>query len=107
MLRLAAQVAEPLVRRRGLDPSEARERAGEALLKMGLPPELHRRYPHELSGGQIQRALLAMATILDPEAIILDEPTAALDALAKAFISGVIRDLGDRGKAVLLITPRP
>jgi peptide/nickel transport system ATP-binding protein len=71
---------------------------------MGLSPEEGRRFPHELSGGQIQRALLAMALVLDPEVLILDEPTAALDVLTKSFVTGIIRSAQDESKAILLIT---
>jgi peptide/nickel transport system ATP-binding protein len=71
---------------------------------MGLAPELADRYPHELSGGQVQRGLLAMSLILDPPVLILDEPTAALDAVAKSFVAGVIQDCKARKKSVLLIT---
>ena len=71
---------------------------------MGLPLECGRRYPPELSGGQVQRGLLAMALILDPPVLILDEPTAALDAMTKGFVAGVIRRLKERGKTILLIT---
>ncbi len=102
--RLIDQVAEPLIQHRGADPREARGKAREALLAMGLEPDQVRRFPHELSGGQVQRGLLAMALILDPPVLILDEPTAALDAVTKAFISGVVRRLRERGKSILLIT---
>ncbi len=101
---VAAQVAEPLVQHRGLDRKTALKAAEEALVRMGLPPEAGCRYPHELSGGQVQRALLAMAMILDPEVLILDEPTAALDAMTKTFAGGLVAGLRDRGKAILLIT---
>ena len=102
--RLIDQVAEPLIQHQGLNPRSAREKAGEALVSMGLRPDQVRRYPHELSGGQVQRGLLAMALILDPPVLILDEPTAALDAVTKAFISAVVGQLRERGKSILLIT---
>ncbi|MEW6487133.1 MAG: ABC transporter ATP-binding protein [Thermodesulfobacteriota bacterium] len=98
------QVAEPLVEHLGLGRREAAHRAGAALQALGLDLSLARRFPHELSGGQVQRALLAMALILDPAVVVLDEPTAALDAVTKRFVAGVIRGLRDRGKAILLIT---
>ena len=102
--RLIDQVAEPLIQRRGLDRRSAIKEAEKGLAQMGLEPELARRHPHELSGGQVQRGLLAMALILDPEVLILDEPTAALDAMTKNFVAGVIRGLRDQGKIILLIT---
>jgi peptide/nickel transport system ATP-binding protein len=69
-----------------------------------VPKEYHTRYPHQLSGGQVQQVLLAMAMILDPAVIILDEPTSALDALSKGFVAEIIQDAKERGKALLLIT---
>ena len=102
--RLVDQVAEPLIQRSGIDPGRGRERALTAIREMGLKADLALRYPHELSGGQVQRALLAMALILDPEYLILDEPTASLDAMTAHFIAGLLRRLREQGKAILLIT---
>jgi peptide/nickel transport system ATP-binding protein len=102
--RIINQVAEPLVLRVRMKRSEARQKAGDALQRMGLGTELSERFPYELSGGEVQRVLLAMALILDPEVVVLDEPTAALDAITKSFVAQTIIDLRSRGKAVLLIT---
>ncbi len=102
--RIIDQVAEPLIRHHAAQKAEAGVRAHEALERMGLNPSLGRRFPHELSGGEVQRALLAMALIMDPEVLILDEPTAALDAMTKAFVSRIILDTRKHGKAILLIT---
>ncbi|MBN2033724.1 MAG: ABC transporter ATP-binding protein [Deltaproteobacteria bacterium] len=102
--RVVDQVAEPLVHHRAAEKKEARMQAERALESMGLDPLLGRRFPHELSGGEIQRALLAMALILDPDVLILDEPTAALDAMTKAFVSRIILTAREQGKAILLIT---
>jgi peptide/nickel transport system ATP-binding protein len=102
--RIIDQVAEPLVKHVRIKRGDARQKAGDVLQRMGLGTELGERFPHELSGGEVQRVLLAMALILDPEVVILDEPTAALDAMTKSFVAQTIRDLRDRGKAVLLIT---
>ncbi|MDY0269148.1 ABC transporter ATP-binding protein [Trichloromonas sp.] len=104
VLSVGAQVAEPLIVHRGLGAGEALAQARTALAAMGLEPGLARHYPHELSGGQIQRALLAMALILDPQVLILDEPTAALDPPARKFVGEVIREQRRRGKAILLIS---
>ncbi len=101
--RLVDQVAEPLVQR-GTPKRQALNLARTKLTDMGLAPDLAGRYPHELSGGQIQRGLLAMSLILDPPVLILDEPTAALDAVTKSFVAEVIRDCRDQNKSVLLIT---
>ena len=98
------QVAEPFLQHRDSGKKEAIKLAATALEEMGLSSRHHRKYPHQLSGGQIQRCLIAMATILDPEVIILDEPTSALDVLSKGFVAEVIRNATDRGKSILLIT---
>ncbi|EFK07751.1 ABC transporter, ATP-binding protein [delta proteobacterium NaphS2] len=102
--RIIDQVAEPVMKLAGRSRKEALHRASRALLEMGLPENCYRHYPHQLSGGQVQRSLLAMATILDPDILILDEPTSALDALNKGFVSDIIEDYKQRGKGVLLIT---
>ncbi|MBN1254967.1 MAG: ABC transporter ATP-binding protein [Deltaproteobacteria bacterium] len=102
--RIIDQVAEPLIQHEGLSRDKARDKATRFLEEIGLSKEFHNRYPHQLSGGQVQRGLLAMAMILDPAVIILDEPTSALDALTKGFVAEVIREAKGRGKALLLIT---
>ena len=102
--RVIDQIAEPLTYSTGMKEAEAGKQAEAILSRMGLKPEEGRRFPHELSGGQVQRALLAMALILDPNVLILDEPTAALDAMTKSFVTEVIRCVRDESKAILLIT---
>jgi peptide/nickel transport system ATP-binding protein len=102
--RLVDQVAEPLIQHLGWTASDAREEARRQMAAMGLTKELTDRFPHELSGGQVQRALLAMALIMDPEVLVLDEPTASLDAMTKNFVQGIIRDQAEKRKSILLIT---
>ncbi|MDF1615104.1 ABC transporter ATP-binding protein [Desulfurivibrio dismutans] len=102
--RLLDQVAEPLRRQRGVKRREAEERALAGLAELGLDRDQARRYPHELSGGQVQRGLLAMALILDPPLLILDEPTAALDCLSKNHLAQLFRRLAAQQKSLLLIT---
>lgn len=102
--RVLDQVAEPLIQRDGQSRFTARARARTRLMDIGLHEDHLRRYPHQLSGGQIQRVLMAMAMILDPPVLILDEPTASLDAMTRSFVAGVIDDLRGRGKTILLIT---
>ncbi len=97
------QVAEPVAVTMGVGWKEARKEAARAMEAMGLGSDLHGRFPHQLSGGQAQRVLLAMATILDPPVMILDEPTANLDVMTKAFVGQVLRQAKERGKALLLI----
>ncbi|WP_300457860.1 ABC transporter ATP-binding protein [Desulfobacula sp.] len=103
VIRVMDQVAEPLVSR-GTKKKAARKKAGSLLTRMGLAPRLHDRYAHQLSGGQIQRALMAMALILDPDILILDEPTASLDSVTKSFVKKIIKEEAASGKAILLIT---
>jgi len=104
VMRISDQIAEPLIRRLGYGREEARPAVQRRLEEVGLDAGLAKRYPHELSGGQAQRVLLAMALVLDPEYLILDEPTAALDATTKNFVFSLLRDLKAGGRSLLLIT---
>jgi peptide/nickel transport system ATP-binding protein len=86
---------------------DARERAVELLGSVGLPDPERRvdRYPHEFSGGMRQRAMIAMALTLEPEVLIADEPTTALDVTIQAQILELLRRLNrERGLATILIT---
>jgi peptide/nickel transport system ATP-binding protein len=90
--------------RRTCDPSGRLE---ELLVSVGLddPARIAASYPHQLSGGQLQRAMIAMATSANPELLIADEPTTALDVTVQAGILDLLRRLAtDRGTAILLIT---
>ena len=104
---IGAQIAEAVIRHRGASAQEAHARAIEMLRRVGIPEPVARanEYPHKLSGGMRQRAMIAMALACDPALIIADEPTTALDVTIQAQILDLLRDLRrDTGAAVILIT---
>jgi len=88
-----------------LDYDQRRERAGSALMEVGLDPETLDRYPHEFSGGQRQRIAIARAMVLEPKFVMLDEPTSALDQSVQAQIVDLLRELQrKRGLGYLFIS---
>jgi oligopeptide/dipeptide ABC transporter ATP-binding protein len=101
------QVAEVLQIHQSMDKKQAWDRAVELLHLVGIPdPEKKAKaYPHEMSGGQAQRVMIAMALALNPQLLIADEPTTALDVTIQAQILDLMRDLRERlGTSVILIT---
>ena len=101
------QIGETLTLHRGLNARDARERTLELLKLVRLrdPEERLASYPHQLSGGQRQRVMIAMALANEPELLIADEPTTALDVTIQAQILQLLKDLQERmGMAMLLIT---
>src|SRR5690349_5901099 len=101
------QIAEGIVRHRKVSKAEAWERALDMLKKVRIPaPEKRlRAYPHEMSGGMRQRVMIAMALANDPQLLIADEPTTALDVTIQAQILMLIRRLQEEtGTAMILIT---
>ena len=106
--RIGRQLTEAMpAHRPEVSRAEARARAIELLGSVGLPnPERQvDRYPYELSGGMRQRAMIAMALMLEPEILIADEPTTALDVTIQAQILDLLRRLNrERGLATILIT---
>jgi oligopeptide/dipeptide ABC transporter ATP-binding protein len=103
--RVGDQIAEPMIERLGLSKSAAAKRAGELLELVGIPKARRKAYPHELSGGMRQRAMIAMALACDPAVIIGDEPTTALDVMVQAQILELLEDLREKlGLSLILIT---
>ncbi|MEU7132161.1 ABC transporter ATP-binding protein [Streptomyces sp. NPDC046261] len=101
------QIAEPFRKHTGASKRDARLRAIEMLEKVGIPNAALRvdDYPHQFSGGMRQRAMIAMALICDPELLIADEPTTALDVTVQAQILDLLKDLQQQtGSAIILIT---
>jgi peptide/nickel transport system ATP-binding protein len=103
---IGAQFDELLAtHRHGMSRADRRERAGELLELVGMTADRLRSYPHEMSGGMRQRAMIAMALALDPQVMILDEPTTALDVVTQREILEELMGLRDRlGFAALFIT---
>ena len=101
-----ANVMEAPVHVRGVSKSEARERAIALLEKVGLS---HRReaFPRELSGGEQQRVAIARALAMEPKALLLDEPTAALDPERKAEVIKVLAALAKEGTTMVIVTHEP
>jgi len=97
------QVAEPMVEHRLRSKDKARERARHLLAKVGLPSGRLSAYPHQLSGGEQQRVLLAMALATDPELLILDEPLSSLDVAARSELADLLRK-DNVQRARLLVT---
>ncbi|MGH3928406.1 MAG: ABC transporter ATP-binding protein, partial [Pseudonocardiaceae bacterium] len=104
---IGLQVSEVLERHRGLPRGRATAQAAELLTRVGIPDPQRRldEYPHQLSGGMRQRALIAMALACRPRLLIADEPTTALDVTIQAQILALLRELvAETGTALIMIT---
>jgi peptide/nickel transport system ATP-binding protein len=104
---IGEQIVEGVRRHRDVSPSEAKARAIEMLRRVRIPSPEQRfdEYPHKLSGGMRQRVMIAMALACDPQLLIADEPTTALDVTIQAQILELMRNLRDElGTAIMLIT---
>ncbi|GAA4070112.1 ABC transporter ATP-binding protein [Streptomyces shaanxiensis] len=101
------QIGEPFMKHTGASKRDARVRAIDLLEKVGIPHPQQRvdDYPHQFSGGMRQRAMIAMALACDPDLLIADEPTTALDVTVQAQILDLLKDLQQEfGSAIIMIT---
>ncbi|RAR61339.1 oligopeptide transport system ATP-binding protein [Paraburkholderia unamae] len=106
-LTVERQMTEALQLHRKVTRRTARQRAIEALERVRIPDAARRiaMYPHEFSGGMRQRVLIAAALMMEPDVLIADEPTTALDVTVQAQIMALLREMNrERGTAILLIT---
>lgn len=101
------QISEVLRKRKGMNRKDARERAIELMKRVRIPAAADRvgDYPHQFSGGMRQRIMIAMSIALDPDVLIADEPTTALDVTVQAQIMDLLKELQEeRGMGLVLIT---
>src|SRR4029453_5892616 len=106
-MKVGNQIAETLVVHRGYSHKKAAARAVELLVSVNIPEPERRaqQYPFAFSGGMLQRAMIAMAIACEPEVLIADEPTTALDVTIQAQILDLLKELQHRnGMAIVLIT---
>ena len=102
---IGEQIIETLVRHRGLTRAQARSRAIELLRDVRMPSPEQRvdEYPHKLSGGMRQRAMVAIALACDPQLLIADEPTTALDVTIQAQVLDLMRSLKEKTNAAIVL----
>ncbi len=104
-MKVESIISEPLKTHTSLTKKEIKEKVEDLLNKVGLPKEIGKRYPYDLSGGQAQRVAIARALALQPKLIVLDEPTSALDVSVQAQILNLLAELRKEFKlSYLLIT---
>ena len=99
---VGATIAEPIVEHGLASGAEARGKAADLLKRVGLSPDMMKRYPHEFSGGQRQRICIARALALDPRVIVADESVSALDVSIKAQVCNLLMDLQQSLKLAFL-----
>ncbi len=105
VLRIEDQVVDAIVNHSVMTPAQARARAAEVLEVVGLPSRVLRAYPHELSGGMKQRTIIAIAVTLNPQLVIADEPTTALDVnVQRAILEAIMAIKAQFNTTVLFVT---
>ncbi len=107
LFKIGDQIIEALRNHQRISKKEARKKAMELIKSVGIPraDEIVDEYPHQLSGGMRQRVMIAMAMACDPEILIADEPTTALDVTIQAQILELMKKLNrEKGTAIMLIT---
>jgi peptide/nickel transport system ATP-binding protein len=100
---IGRQIVEPMLVHLGITRSRAEARARDLVARVGLTMELLEAYPHQLSGGEKKRAMVAMALSCEPELLILDEPTTGLDVLARREIFDLMAGLRAQGRTALIV----
>jgi len=101
--KVGEQISEAILTHEDVSKEEAADRAAKLLSMVGIDPSRSKHYPHEFSGGMKQRAMTAMALACDPELVIADEPTTALDVIVQAQVHRLLKDLQDRLKLSLVL----
>ncbi|RLE86346.1 MAG: ABC transporter ATP-binding protein [Thermoprotei archaeon] len=102
VMRVEDQMVDVVLEHSNISEEEARKLVREYLKRVGLPPEVARMYPHELSGGMKQRVIIAMAMLLRPSLVIADEPVTALDVVIQRVILQLLKDLRDEYGATVI-----
>ena len=105
VIRIGDQIAEVIILHEHCSKEEAQEKAAQMLEMVGIRRERYRDYPHQLSGGMKQRVVIAIALACNPELLIADEPTTALDVTIQAQVLDMIKNLREKfGTSMILIT---
>lgn len=106
VMKLGAQFVDVICQHRpAISKSEARDHAGDLLERVGIPRHRLDSYPHQLSGGMQQRSLIALALVCDPQLVLMDEPTTAVDVVMQRQILSQIMELQERlGFAIAFVT---
>jgi peptide/nickel transport system ATP-binding protein len=105
MKSIGAQFRDALLAHERMPADRVKERSAEVLTLVGIDPVHLHSYPHQLSGGMRQRAMIAMALLFTPQLVVMDEPTSALDVVAQRSLMLKIRELQERlGFAVIFVT---